>query len=188
MRALILTLSFSAVLMSCKESLPPYLDPRDVFSSEISAVYEISLRENTVKAYLSIVNEYDETFDARALLDGQLQIVWASDTTFRKTIILTPERLIRVNGYNSATGVLRFDPGDSLRFGFSWDLSADDGRSLFDLVQFVADPGCPPRLISREPIHLYVRANARVYARTPVVAPTELLFVFTLHRAYVRNC
>lgn len=178
--------SLLVLTLSCKESLPPGGDPPQVLEAYTYNVYAISLQENMLKAYMTVVNTFDETFDAPAQLRGQFVITWNRDASFRKTVILTRSNLISARGYNPETGVLRFDPGDSIRFGFSWDLVADDGRSLFDLLLFLPDPQCPAQYVSVQPVEVIVEGNILLYERTGVLFPKRRLFSFRLHREYAR--
>jgi hypothetical protein len=178
--------------LSCKEPLPVYQDPRDVFDAYQSGAYVVSTAENAVKAFFTVTNTYDETFDAVAVFDGTLVITFERDRSFRRTVQLDPSTILHARGYNPQTGVLRLDPGDSVRFGFSWNMVADDGRSLFntDLVRFIPDPTCPRRLISSEPIRLTLQSSVRMYDRTESVSAALYRLEFTLHRFYVNpnNC
>ncbi|MDL1891365.1 hypothetical protein FBQ87_00535 [Sphingobacteriales bacterium CHB3] len=178
--------------LSCKEPLPGYQDPRDVFDAYQSGTYALSTAENAVKAYFTVFNAYDETFDARAVLNGTLTIIFERDRTFRKTVQLGPSTIIEARGYDPASGNLRMDPGDSVRFGFSWNMIADDGRSLFntDLVTFYPNPECPPDLISTQPVRLTIESNVRMYDRTEIVVAPQIRLEFILHRRYVppRDC
>ncbi len=176
--------------ISCKESLPVYQDPRDVFKEIVEGTYVISRTENAMKVYLTIVNKYDETLDARALLTGQIVLTWENDLTFRRTFHLTDAHIISARGYNSSTRQLRLDPGDSIRFGISWSFSADDGRNLRDQVIFRRDPTCNARFISLNPVNILVDATMSLYERTEKVEPPRFLYRFTLVREFVepRDC
>jgi hypothetical protein len=176
--------------LSCKEPLPEYSDPRDLLASYFFGAYVITPGENAVRVYMTIVNRFDETFDARALLNGSLVITWGGDPTLKKTVTLSPANLIYARGFNPVTGALRFDPGDSIRIGYSWNLTSDDGRSLLNVVPMMADPTCPIRQISIHPVMLVFEGNTVVYERTGPVTPQIFRFEFTLAYQFVdpRNC
>ncbi len=177
-------------LVSCKEPLPEYNDPRDVFDSYLSSVYVCSPTENATKIFLVFVNKYEETLDGEALLTGRLAISRAADRTFQKTVTIGPSNIVYARGYNAATGVLSIDPGDSVRLLVSWNLVADDGRSLRDEIHFMNDPTCPRRLISIAPVPLIITGNMSVYERTETVTPKSLRYEFTLIKDFVspRDC
>lgn len=191
MRSQFLSHSFGVLIAtvfctsSCKEPLPQYQDPREVFDSYQWGAYAISRTENEMKAYFTVVNAYDETFDAAAIFNGTLVITYDRDPSFKKTVQLTPSSLLYARGYNPVSGHLRFDPGDSVRLGFSWNFLGDDGRSLFDIVPFVRDPECPARFLSAEPVRMTFRADVRIYERTETVTAPLFRFAFVLHREYV---
>lgn len=185
----VLTLMMIAPL-SCKEPLPEYRDPLDLFDATFSGAYVISPGENAVKAYMTIVNRYDETLDAPAILNGRLVITWAGDVSLKKTVTLSPANIIYARGFNPVTGAMRFDPGDSIRIGYSWNLISDDGRSLLDVVHMMPDPTCPIRYISIQPVPLFFEGSTVVYDRTGTVAPRSFRYEFTLVLQFVdpRGC
>lgn len=186
-RLLVVCLFVGAIAdLSCKEPLPEYNDPVDVFDAYAYGLYAISLQENAVKAYMTIVNTYDETFDGTALLSGQLVITWAKDVSFKKSVHLTASHLIYARNYNAGTGGLRLDPGDSIRFGFTWDMVADDGRRLFSMMSFFPDPECPGRFISAEPIRLSFEGTALLFSRTRTAVAQGSQTEFRLIREFVR--
>lgn len=176
--------------ISCNESLPVYQDPRDVFAEMVEGAYTVSRTENAMKVYLTIVNKYDETLDARALLTGRIVVTWEQDLTFQRTFNLTDAHIITVRSYNPSTRQLRLDPGDTIRFGISWNFLSDDGRNLKDLVIFRRDPTCNNRFISLNPVNIQVDATMSLFERTETVAPQRFLYRFTLIREYVdpRDC
>lgn len=172
-------------LQSCKEPLPVYIDPRDVFDAYAYCVYSVTSADHSVKVYLTIVNAYDETFEADAVLTGQVTITLAKDPTFTKTVPLVPADVKYARNYNTVTGVLRLDAGDSVRFGISWDMVAEDGRSLFSMYSFFPDPECPARRLSHEPVVLFVGGDAALYQRTGVARTDRSAYVFRLQREFV---
>lgn len=176
--------------LSCKESLPPYADPRDVFDGWLAGAYGISRTENAMKAYLTIINKFDETLEDTSILTGEIELTWQADPSFRRRIQLNESNILFVRYYDPTTRILRFDPGDSIRFGISWDFLSDDGRDLKRLVTFVQDPTCLARWISREPVGIMIEGTLNVFKRTETVIAPRIMFQFTLVREYVdpRGC
>ena len=176
--------------VSCNEQLPVYRDPLDVFDGTLSGVYVINHLENAMKAYLTVINTFDETLEGRAVMTGEITLTWQSDTTFRKTITVNDANLLFARRYDPSSLHLRLDPGDSLRFGVSWGFFADDGRDLKRLVTFVQDPTCRTRQVSPTPIPVMIEGRLRVFDRTEVVVPRRVIIPFILTREYVdpRSC
>lgn len=182
--------SFTLAAVSCKEQLPAYRDPLDVFDGTLTGVYVINHLENALKGYLTVINTFDETLEGRAVMTGELTLMWQSDTTFRKTFTVTDANLLLARQYDPARRHLRLDPSDSLRFGVSWDFFADDGRDLKRLVPFVQDPTCRARYITAAPIPIIIEGHLRVFDRTEVVVFRRVIIQFILTREYVdpRSC
>lgn len=187
---LLIVCMLALIWLSCKEPLPVYQDPRDVFDGIVEGGYNVSRTENAMKAYLTVVNKYDETLDARAILTGRIILTWQNDPTFRRTFELTDAQILSVRFYNSSTRELRLDPGDSIRLGISWNFLSDDGRDLKRHVIFKQDPTCRARFISEDPVHILITATMKIYDRTETVEPPQLLYRFVLVREYVdpRDC
>lgn len=175
----------SVAVFACKEDLPPYADPRDVFDGRLAAAYAISRTENALKVYLTVVNTYDETLEDTSLLSGQIVLTWQGDPTFRRTVPLSDANILFARNYNPDTGLLRLDAGDSLRFGVSWDFMSDDGRDLKRLVTFRQDPACVARWISVAPVPIVIEATLEVFKRTERVVPPRFIYLFELVREYV---
>ncbi len=135
--------ALTALLTACEGELPEYLDPRDVFTAEINGLYVLSASDNSLKIFLTAKNRFDETFEAEAVLQGNIRVTLASDPSIQKTFSLSASELISARGYNPQTRVLRIDPGDSVRFSVSWDFVADNGTDLLqDVFRYVPDSTC----------------------------------------------
>lgn len=185
-RVLIFGFVFSLVSLSgCKEELPTYQDPQDVLQGLLVGDYTITRTENAMKAYFSIKNMYDETLEARSILTGRMVLTWDKDPTFRRTIDLNDVYVIYAKSYNSTTRVLRLDPGDSIRLGFSWTFLSDDGRDLRQLVFMISDPTCLVRNISQEDVQMHVEAWMDIFERTQTVSPKKIIYRFQLVREFV---
>ena len=127
-------LAACAVAVSCQEGLPPYEEPRRVLAGEMAAAYVLTPTDNSVKICVTVNNVFDESLEARAQLRGTVEIVMASNPDIRKSVRLTPSNIPHATGYDARIGVLRLDPGDSIQFGFWWDLVDDKGVDLRQAV------------------------------------------------------
>jgi len=188
--ALRLFFVLSLAAASCKEELPPYTDTRDVFDGRLAAAYAISRAENSLKAYLTVINKYDETLEDTSILSGQIVLTWQVDPTFRRTLQLSDANILFARNYNPDTKMLRLDAGDSILFGVSWNFLSDDGRDLKRLVPFRHDPTCLARWISAAPVPIIIEASLTVFKRTGRVVPPVFIYQFELVREYVdpHNC
>jgi len=135
----------------CNETLPPYTDPRQVFEGSIEGGYVLTISDNSAKIYLMATNRFDETFDGKAALQGEIQISHATNPSISKTFAISSSNLFTTSKYNSSTGVLRVDPGETVKFGVSWNLVDDGGRDLRStLFRYWTDLDCGLRCIAEE--------------------------------------
>jgi hypothetical protein len=170
----LLVLATALVGLACNEDLPGYNDPADVFDAHMDAAYVITRTDNSVRVYILVTNDYDETLQGRAAFGGQIAVVWTRDPSRRKTVTLTPAHLIYARSYNPNSQVLTLDPGDSIRLGFVWNLIDDDGVDLRQFFTYRQDPLCPARFIS-EPEFFRLSGEVKVFDRTALaVAPAWL--------------
>lgn len=138
--------------LSCKEPLPSYQDPTQVFSGTLRPVYQYSGTQNSLNAQLVVVNDYDETFEGRTLFEGTIEIVLARKPDLKKTFFLSSSNLIQ-GKYNPGSRVLTLDPGDSVRVGVAWNFVDDRGTDLRQQEFFYrTDPTCTLRRIAAEEV------------------------------------
>src|SRR3990172_6886530 len=97
-----------ALALSCKEPLPSYKDPTQVFSGRVRPTYLFSHSQNLLGVQLVVVNDYDETFEGRTLFEGSIEITLGRKPEVKKTFFLSPSNLIQGN-YNAGSRVLTFD-------------------------------------------------------------------------------
>jgi len=137
--------------MVCDETLPPYQDPRDILIASIGARYVLFGGDNSLKIFLDVHNSYDETLEARADFSGEMKITLARDPSVSRTFSITQTDLRTTGKYTPATGVLRMDPGDTVRFEVSWDFVDDNGTNLrTGLFRYYEDASCTGRCIAEE--------------------------------------
>jgi hypothetical protein len=159
----------------CDESLPPYRDPENVFSGELRPEYIFYNIGNFLDMQIIIVNTFDETFSAPSVIEGSIEIFLERNPEFTRVFPLSPSN-IRIGRYNSGTGVLTMDPGDSLKLGLQWNFIDDAGRDFRQVVfEYVMDPDCPSRMIAK-PETLIIRGNIKLYPRTDIVTLGPRLF------------
>jgi len=145
-----LSLTMSLGFIGCDETLPLYRDPRDVFKGEIRGRYALSRTENSVRIDLFVINTFDETLEAKGILEGTGTITAKRDVRFRRTFKLTPANWAR-GKFNPSTGKLTMNPNDTLVLIYTWDYRDDAGRDLReDLFRYAPDPSCSLRRISEE--------------------------------------
>jgi len=146
-----LLLSTSFLFPVCEEVLPRYEDPRDLLSGTMRGQYVLSSVDNSLKVFLTVKNDFDETIEGPAVLRGSIVIASARDPNVRKSFSLTASNLISTRQFNATTGVLTFDSGDSLGFLVSWDFRADDRNTNLrtSFFRFIVDPSCNSRCLTQ---------------------------------------
>jgi hypothetical protein len=134
---------------SCDESLPPYNEPQRLFAASIEGAYALTIKDNSMKLYVTVKNIFDETLQGRSVIQGAIEIASARDPSIKKTFSITAANIMSARGYNRAAGLLTIDAGESVRLGTSWDLVDDNGRDLrTSFFRYVSDPSCNARCLA----------------------------------------
>lgn len=165
----------AGVCFSCKERLPSYEDPTQVFSGLARTVYLYSGTQNQLSVQLIVVNDYDETFEARTLLEGSIEITLARKPDLKKTFFLSSSNLIQ-GRYNAGSRVLTFDPGDSVRVGVAWNFVDDRGVDLRQQeFSYQTDRTCSLRKIAAEETFT-ITGRLKLYDRTDEIKFGPVVF------------
>ncbi len=155
-------------LVSCKENLPSYHDPRNVFDVRLQGSYVLTISDNSLKVYIVVVNAYDETFEGPVVVGGTIEIVFLKDPLVKKTFALSASNLISGGNYNPSENTMRIDPGDTLRFRVSWNFVDDNGTDLrTGTFQYSTDPQCTQRLIAKEEVFSLL-GEIKVFEKIPL--------------------
>ncbi len=179
---------------SCTEPLPPREDPAQLLAGEARAEYVLTDVVNGFVVNLWARNIYDETLDARAVISGKVEIAWARDPNIKKVGTLTAANIGFVRHYNSLTGQLTLDPGDSISLFYVWKIMDSTENALRRLIfGLVGDPHCyrdpPPGCDTCQRIYLrniapeetfIVSSEAVFYQNTAPVKFGPILFTFCL--------
>lgn len=157
--------ALAGLSLSCKEPLPSYKDPTEVFSGMVRPTYLLSPTQNHLGVQLVIVNDYDETFEGRTLFEGSIEIALSRKPEVKKTFFLSASNLVQ-GKYNAGSRVLTLDPGDSVRVGVVWNYVDDRGVDLRQ-EEFVyrTDPACTLRRIAQEETFA-ISGKLKLYDRT----------------------
>lgn len=159
-------LTGTALVLSCKEPLPVYKDPTDLFSGVLRIGYLYGTPPaNIFRIQMVIFNDFDETFEGRTLFEGEIEIVLARKPEVKKTLVLSVDNLIQ-GRYDAGSRVLIFNPRDSVRLGVTWEFNDDTGADLRE-TEFIysTDRYCPQRKIAKEETFL-VSGILKLYDRT----------------------
>jgi hypothetical protein len=174
---------------SCHETLPPRVDPKNVFLGTMDARYVLRTRENNVEACIEIRNIFDETLQSTPLLKGELRITLKSDTSYHATAILSP-RLLTLANYDSVNNILTVDPGAPIHLRYVWDFIDDRGRDLRrDVFVYAGDPSCPYRQLAGE-VTITLAGELQVFDHTGIIplGPVDLTFRYITQLIDARIC
>jgi hypothetical protein len=87
--------------------------------------------------------------------------------------------------YDQSTGILRMDPGDTLRLIYSWNFVDDNGIDVRTQEFFyVPDSTCNGRMIAAQEIFVF-HANLTVFDRVPELLTGPYEFTMCHVNAYV---
>ncbi len=120
---------------------------------------------------------YDETLQAKALLSGTICITLKADTSFHRTVGLSPA-LLSLGNYDSTTQILTIDPGAPIHLRYVWDFIDDSSRDVRQAVfVYATDPSCALRKISSD-VTLTIAGNLKVFDHTGVIplGPIDVTF------------
>ncbi len=175
----IIVLLMANGMTGCDESLPPRNDPTNLFSARISGHYVYSKLFNGIVVNLTIVNEFDETFQEDALLDGSIRIVWERKPLLQKNLTFRDLSLTYAKNYDRRRGILTIDPGDSITFVYLWDLKTDQGVFIpADGFSYEEYMRCEPLRVTDRPEFFTLTGNVRIFDRlgsTPIGPTTYKL-------------
>lgn len=186
--------------LSCNDSLPPYVQPADVFHAtvrnispaDISYGYpsilgnDIALLPVTISSpqlfFVDIVNTFDEVLQDQAVVSGTLELVDLDAPDVKATIPITSANIAGLQ-YNSTTKILTLAPGDTLRLRCSWNYKTDDGHWAFErarIVDYVSD-NRGGTLITHAPMNFSVTARTKLFKSINVITSSSKAFQLLFH-------
>jgi len=196
----VLVLGLSVLFESCKEPMPSYREPEQLFNGRIEGEYWLSPEEHSLRIYIYVTNVFDETLEGPASLKGSIELFFARDQRIRKTFTLNSQNLLTSRIYNPATGLLRIDPKQTAVFQAIWYFPADkviddSGRNLagdsttVSFFSYMDDKTCKWRKLAR-PEDLVLEGNVNLFEKTaPVlVGPTVFPLCFVTTFVSVQLC
>ena len=198
--ALVGALVQAATSLSCNDSLPPYIQPANVFRSyvrnisptAISYSYasdlgnDISLLHVTISPpqsfFIDIVNTFDEVLQDQPEVSGALELIDIDMPEVKATIPITVANLSGPQ-YNTTTNILTLSPGDTLRLRCSWDYKTDDGKWAFEkafIVEYVSNEG-GRTLVTHAPMNFSATARTKLFKSANVITSQKKEFQLLFH-------
>lgn len=168
--------SFLLLAGSCKEPLPNYTDPSDYFEGKLTGAFVLTSAINSVNLHLVITNNFDETFSARARMEGSIEITSVKNPDYRKTFFINADHIYRVKNYVPSSKLLTMDPKDSIDFAVEWNFIDDKNRDVREhLFTYRSDPTCQLRRIAYQEFFI-VKATMKLYDRAAEIVPRQLTY------------
>jgi hypothetical protein len=183
-RATITVLSLA--LSTCKESLPVYHAPANMFQARLTPFYGLTASENKLHIFVVVQNIFDETLEGEASINGRVQLVSTADPNVVKTFTLGPGNILHAPGYHPGTGMLTFNARDTIIFDASWDLGQrplldDAGKDLTaGLLHLGTDPACPMDRTISDPQNFSVEGFVQLFDRSGPSVAGKVVFRFCL--------
>jgi hypothetical protein len=178
----------------CQEMLPPREDPNSYFSTSLSHYYDVfypnnpNASRNQVFITIAVINRFDEVIYDYLDVTGTVEITWVippgenqSGVNPVRTMRLNGANLQRAKGYDPATGILAFAPGDTLLLLCTWNFLTNDSSNLMGKFSQRIDYGC---VVMDSPIHSTFR---RVTTQQKFVVNAEVRLTKKTSTFYFRD-
>ncbi len=177
------------MLCGCEESLPFRNDPTYALTASLRKLYVYHTPiENSLYFFLVVKNNYDETIESKAAIDGTLRIKWRpsdnpANFVDEKNVKLTLKD-IQTGNYNERNGLLLIGPGDSLVLMYQWDFVTDGNTDMLLNFRYFDDKDCfvsgypngarAFRRVSEKQI-FEVTANVKLFVQTSILYAQPLV-------------
>ncbi|HLX11499.1 MAG TPA: hypothetical protein VKS81_01675 [Bacteroidota bacterium] len=166
----LLSVILAITTLSCHEMLPVRVDPGHVFIGTMTPEYIVTQNENVIQLCIHFENIYEETLQAPALFKGPLTIAVASDTTYKKTLVITGDEISR-GQYDPTTNTITADPDSTYTLHVVWNFIDDQGRDVRTLFSFTTDSACGRKIWTGSFI---VGGSLQIIDRTdPIIFPYQ---------------
>jgi hypothetical protein len=179
-------------VISCDESLPPREDPKVLFKSSVSSLYEYTPWFNGLIFFTDVTNIYHETVQDTAFVNGTLEVILKRDPQYRKTLTISQANLFATPMYTSSTGCFTIDPQKSVTFTNRWEYVDDNQVNLTESVfSYSKDTLCKSNIRAKSlPETFILKGWIQIskWGGTVLIGPTEIS-VFYVTPYYVdRYC
>ena len=186
MKFVILTI-LALYLLGCDESLPPRIEPKDLFDGKIEAEYILTASENVVRVRIFIKNTFDETLEGKSNLNGFLQIVSARDPKIKFETKISNSNIISAPFYDPQTRQLRINPGETLSLNTTWNFFTTDSTDLrVEFFKMFSDTNCNGRLVAQKE-NFKINGDLQIFENLTSVVFDELLFSICYTNIWTRQ-
>ncbi len=177
-------LLFGIISLTCKESLPSYVFPKNVLTFQVTEMGQLNDRlapPTSMIVHVKLVgqNIYDEVFQDSVNIKGSVRIWWKRFPFLFRTLYLTEKNFSDRSLIHN--GRLTLLPGQQFSLDVYWDCKTDDSVYLpprmIDQSLYLAS--CAQNVLCAEPEQFMVETSLTVYERLGVLvaAPGEFTFI-----------
>ncbi len=176
-------LIWSLISLSCKESLPTYLEPQHVVDIKVSTVEQYNDHQappGRQKMHFIILGEniFDEVFWDSVDIKGSVRIWWKRKPVRYRTIYLTEKNLTDRSLIHN--GRMMLLPGQTFSMDVYWDIRSDNGVYLPKEMDFARARSrqCDNNVYCGTPEDFVIEVSLNVYNRLGylVAPPREFTF------------
>lgn len=121
-----------SLLLGCNESLPPYQSPVDLLSIRKIDVHVDGFTRSNLVIDIKGVNNYDDTLQDTARVNGTLDVWFPSHDNWRITLPVTNDNLKPPTELIGR--LLTIDPGDTFHLQLSWNLYSETGEDILPQI------------------------------------------------------
>lgn len=178
---------FSVFCTSCNENIPLREDLSNLITVKVTSTYFTKSRSNfigSIRTFIIVTNNTDETIDDIATMAGSMEIVWEppkeEERRFNRTrsFKLGTNNIFYAKNFNLQTKRLTLGPQDSVVLFVDWNLKTNDSTFIPNYFNYVNDPKCfvsqpsipygvPRRISTRQ--KFMVKADVKMFDRLSVL-------------------
>ena len=125
-----MTIVFAILFISCEETLPTYVAPKNVLSVHLETAEQLSDRvapppfHSMVRVRLVVENIYDEVFFDTVNISGTMTISWVRRPLRFRTMHIEEKNFVERGLITNRKMMLL--PGQKVGIQFLWDMKGDD--------------------------------------------------------------
>jgi hypothetical protein len=171
------------ISITCKESLPVYLEPQNVLALHVAQVEQLNDRvappgRQVVHIVLEAENIFDEVFLDSVHIYGIVKVWWTRKPVRYKTFLVSENNLLDKNAITN--GKLLLLPGQKIGFEMYWNMRTDDGIYLPNEMNFtyLRRRMCDFNVACADPEEFTIEASISIYDKIGAVKAAPHTFTF----------
>lgn len=171
----IMITGLAALSLTCKESLPQYVEPTNILSVKVTTIEQLNDRiappgRQVVRIVLTGENIHDEVFQDVVNIKGSIRIWWQRKPTRYRTLYLTQAQFTNKSLLHD--GKLLLVPGQQFTMEVFWNLKSDDSLYLPSEMNFAEarKRSCDYNIICADPEKFVIESSLNLFDRIGYIA------------------